>query len=224
MKNILLAIFIAISINSFGQTWTDYQVDSLLTVNIPDNYKTRGTLEQRMISAQIDNGMIIISILPNAGENTINVQSEDELIKSYKEIEKEAINVQHAQLIKDEIFENSGLKMIRFSCKASMHGERQIRHCLLAFVNEKMYSVIFAEVESMTNEMSATREKLFSSMRFAPNLGLKNQMSNKAEVEKEEAQGQLIGYITVCVLLPAILFWSSKRKKKKRIMAPAVKK
>lgn len=224
MKNILLAIFIAISINAVGQTWTDVQVDSLLTINLPDNYKTRDTLGQHLISAQTDNGMIIISTLPNAGETAINVQSEDELIRSYKEIEKGAIIEQQGQLIKDEIFENSGLKMIRFSCKASMHGEWQIRHCVLAFINEKMYSVIFAEVESMTNEVSATREKLFSSMKFAPNLGLKNQLSDKAEVEQKEAQGRLLGYITIFALIVGIVLWSKKKGKKKKVKAPAVMK
>lgn len=223
MKNFLLAISIAISINSFGQTWTDVQVDSLLTINLPDNYKTMDTLGQRMTSAKTDHGMIIISILPIAGQTTNTIQSEDELIKSYKEIEKGGIDEQQGQLIKDEIFENSGLKMIRFSCKASPNGERQIRHCVLAFVNEKFYSVIFAEVESRTNETSAAREKLFSSMRFAPNLGLKNQMSDKSKETKEEAQGRLLGYITIFALIAGIVLWPKRKKKGKRIKAPAIK-
>jgi hypothetical protein len=223
MKNILLAIFIAISINSLGQNWTDQQVDSTLTLMLPDNYKVIDTLGRRIISARIENGFVFTSILPNTGEVSINVQSEDELIKSYKGLEKGCIKSQHGQLIKDEIIENSGLKMIRFSYKASMNGERLVCHCVSAFVNEKMYSVSFAEVESMTNEMSATREKLFSSLRFSPGLGLKNQMSNKGEEEKEINQGYLIGQITILGLIIGLVYWGSKKGKKKRVMSPIKK-
>ena len=92
------------------------------------------------------------------------------------------------------------------------------------FVNEKMYSVNFWEVESMTNDMSATREKLFSSLKFPPNLGLKNQMTNKAEEGREVKQGELIGQITIFGLIIGLTIWFTKRAKKKRVMAPKIKK
>jgi len=215
MKNILLAIFTAISINSFGQDWTNYQVDSTLTLTIPDNYKARDTMGQRVITAEIDNGLILISSLPNAGEVAMNVESEEQLLKVYKGLVTGYINRQHGQLIKEEIIENSGLKMIRFSYKTAMAGEKQIRHCLSVFVNEKMYSVNFWEVESLTNELAKQREKLFSSLRFSSKVGLKNQMSYKPENDKEYNQGLLLGKITMALII-GVIFWFSRRGKKKR--------
>jgi hypothetical protein len=224
MKKILLPIFIAISINSFGQNWTNYQVDSILTLTIPDNYKVTDKMGHRMTTARIENGLIMVSSLANEGEIATNVQNEGELIRFYKNFEKGYLKSQHGQAIKDEIVENSGLKMIRFSYKASMNGELQIRHCLSVFVNEKMYAVNFWEIESMTNDMSATREKLFSSLKFPTNPGLKNQMTNKAEEEKKVKQGELIGQITIFGLIIGLTIWFTKREKKKRVMAPKIKK
>jgi hypothetical protein len=224
MKKILLTIFIAISINSLGQNWTNYQVDSILTLAIPDNYKVTDTLGQRLTTARIDNGLILVSALANEGEIATNIQNEAELIRFYKGFEKGHLNSQHGQAIKDEIVENSGLKMFRFSYKASMNGEVQIRHCLVVFVNEKMYAVNFWEVESMTNDMSATREKLFSSLKFPTNPGLKNQMTNKGDEERKVKQGELIGQITIFGLIIGLAIWRTKRAKKKRVMAPKIKK
>lgn len=223
MKKILLTIFIAITISSFGQNWTNYQVDSILTLTIPENYKVTDTLGQRIITARIDNGMIQVFALANEGEIATNVKNEGELIRFYKGFTKGYINSQHGQAIKDEIVENSGLKMIRFSYKASMNGELQIRHCLSVFVNEKMYAVNFWEIESMTNDMSAPRERLFSSLKFPPNLGLKNQMTNKGEEERAVKQGELIGKITIFGLIIGLAIWQTIKAKKKRVMAPKIK-
>ena len=103
MNKVLLTILTLISINSFGQQWSEYQVDSTLTLMLPDNYEVRDTLGQRVVTSRVDNGIIIISILPNGGQTAINVQSEQELIKSYKDMRQGIINSQSGQLIKEEI-------------------------------------------------------------------------------------------------------------------------
>jgi hypothetical protein len=214
MKNILLAIFSAISISSFGQVWTDYQADSMLTLMIPDSFKVRDTLGQRVITAEIANGLILVSIRPNSGETSMNVESEEDLLKMYKGF----IKSQQGQLIKEEIIDKSGLKMVRFSFRTEMGGEKQIRHCESVLINEKMYSINFWEVESLTNEMAALREKLFLSLRFSSKAGLKNQMSYKPENDKEYNQGLLLGKITIALLI-GLAIWFSRRGKNKKVSA-----
>jgi hypothetical protein len=218
MKNILLAIFSAISISSFGQVWTNYQVDSMLTLMIPDSYKVRDTLGQRVVTAVIDNGLILVSMLPNAGETSMNVESEEDLLKMYKGFTKGYIKSQQGQLIKEEIIDKSGLKMVRFSFRTEMGGEKQIRHCESVFVNEKMYSINFWEAETQTNEMAALREKLFLSLRFSSKPGLKNQMSYKPENDKEYNQGVLLEKITIALLI-GLAIWVSIKRNKKRVSA-----
>src|SRR5687768_12327073 len=110
MNRVLLTILTVISISSFGQQWSEYQVDSTLTLVLPDNRVIKDTLGQRIIKSTIDNGVIIVSVLPTAGR-TLNVKNEDELISWYKDFVKGSIP-KNGQLIKEEIIENSGLKMV----------------------------------------------------------------------------------------------------------------
>jgi hypothetical protein len=85
-------------------------------------------------------------------------------------------------------------------------------------INEKMYSINFWEVESLTNEMAALREKLFLSLRFSSKAGLKNQMSYKPENDKEYNQGLLLGKITIALLI-GLAIWFSRRGKNKKVSA-----
>jgi hypothetical protein len=218
MKNILLTLFVAISINSFAQDWTDYQVDSVLTLKLPDNYEINDTLGIKVISAAIENAMITVSMLQNTGENAWDVKDEKELLAGYQSFKKGYIKSNHGQLIKDEIIETGGLKMIRFSFHAETEGEKQVRHCITVIVNKKMYAISFIEVESLSGEMAKTREILFSSMKFSPGLGLNNQLNTKGADEKAYNQGLLLGKITVGLVI-ALVVWSSIRRKKKKANA-----
>src|SRR5688500_14276286 len=95
MKNILLTLFIAISINSFAQDWTDFQVDSVLTLKLPDNYQISDTLGIKVISAHIENATISVAILQNAGENALDIKDEKELLKWYEGFKKGYLKTNH---------------------------------------------------------------------------------------------------------------------------------
>ena len=190
----------------------------MLTLTIPDSFKVRDMLGQRVITAKIDNGLILVSVRPNSGETSLNVESEEDLLKTYKGFTKGFIKSQQGQLIKEEIIDKRGLKMVRFSFRTEMGGEKQIRHCEAVLINEKMYSINFWEVESLTNEMAALREKLFLSLRFSSKAGLKDQMSYKPENDKEYNQGLLLGKITIALLI-GLAIWFSISRKKKRVSA-----
>jgi hypothetical protein len=220
MKNILLTLFIAISINSFGQEWTDYQVDSVLTLKLPDNYKIIDTLGVKVITAAIENAVVSVSILQNAGENALSIKDEKELLRWYEGFKKGYIKTNHGQLIKDQIIEASGLKMIRFSFQAETAGEKQLRHCIAVIVNDKTYAINFTEVESLSGEMAKTRDLVFSSMKFSNGLGLNNQLSTKGSDERAYNQGLLLGKITVGLVIALVVGLSTRRKKKKANAQP----
>jgi hypothetical protein len=76
---------------------------------IPDNFEITDTLGQRVITSQVDNGLILVTVLENKGKTAITVRNEKELIDSYKGFQKGAINSQKGELIKDEIIEMYGL-------------------------------------------------------------------------------------------------------------------
>ena len=220
MKNILLTLFVAISINSFGQDWTDFQVDSVLTLKLPDNYQINDTLGIKVISAHIENATISVAILQNAAENALEIKAEKELLKWYEGFKKGYLKTNHGQLIKDQIIEASGLKMIRFSFHAETAGEKQVRHCIAVIINDKTYALNFTELESMSGEMAKTREMVLSSLKFAPGLGLNNQLSTKGADEKAYNQGLLLGKITIGLLITLAIGLSIRRKKKKANAQP----
>jgi hypothetical protein len=219
MRILLITFLTTISLGCLGQQWAEYKVDSILMVTIPDNYQVRDTLGQRVITSRVDNGLILISVLPNTGQTAINVQNEKDLIDSYKNMREGFIESQHGQLIEEKIIDISGLKLIRFSFGATMGEEKQIRHCVSLFIKEKTYSINFWEAESITNEKTADREKLFSSIKFQANLGLKNQMSNAIEGTRSYnlgyITGKILGYGLMIALVIALVKWISKRGKKK---------
>jgi hypothetical protein len=215
MRKIFIAILTLLSINSFGQQWTEYQVDSTLTLTIPDNFEVTDTVEQRIITAQVDNGLILVTVIPNNGKTAINVQDEKDLLDSYRGFKKGSIDSQKGQLIKEEIIEKNGLKFIRFSFSATTDGEKQKRHCLVIFVNNKIYSLNFWELESMTNEMADVREKFFSSLILPNDLTLKNQMNDSIEGSRAYQIGHFIGYSLGLVLtfglIVSIVIWITRK-------------
>jgi hypothetical protein len=223
MKRAFTAILLLLTLTCFGQEWMEFQLDSTLSLAIPDNYKVVDTLGQRVINAQIDNGLILVMKLPNKGQTAINVQNEKELVNSYTGFQDGLIGSHKGELIKGEIIETGGLKCIQFSYRARMGDENQIRHCLGIFVNENMYAINFWELESMTKEMAPQRERLFSSIKLPNSLGLKNQMSNSIEGGKGFRTGfflgKVLGYILIFGTLISIGIWISKGKKRKNTNA-----
>jgi len=224
MKKLLLIVVTAISITSFGQTWTDHPVDSLLTVLLPDNYKITDTMGQQVITARIENGLILISSLANAEQYSVNIKSEGELKSYYKKFEQGYTETQHGQDVKDEMIEVSGLKAIRFTFTKIMNGEKQMRYCVAVFVKDKTYAINFWEPASMSNEMTATREKLFSSMKFAPGLGPKDQMTDKRKVDVPKNIGYLFGKLVLFGLIIWLIVRLAKRGKKQSMAPPPIKK
>lgn len=218
MKALLTTIITTISLSSFAQQWTEYKVDSVLTVTIPDNYEVQDTLGQRIIMAQVDYGAVMISVLPNTGRD-INVRNQQELIDTYKQMREGFIESQNGQLIEEQVIDNGALKLIRFSFRATMGDEKQIRHCVTAFVNKKTYTVNFWEVESMTDEMTADREKLFSSIKFPVGFSMANQLSAAKEGSLAYNIGYIIGkilfYVLLIGLVTILVRWISKRSKRK---------
>lgn len=219
MNRVLIIILTAISISSFGQEWSEYKVDENLTVYIPDRFEVMDTLGQHIVRAQIDNALIMIQRISNKGEQVTNIQDKNELIENYRGFQKGIIESQKGKLKNQEIIEKDGLQLIQFSYYATMGKEKQIRHCLVVFINENWYAVQFWEVETMTDVLTEEREKLFSSVKLPAGQSLKNQLSNSIEGSRSYnlgvVMGETLGYILIFGIVASLVIWISKKVKKK---------
>ena len=178
MRRILLTLLTLLAIDGFGQTWIDYKVDDNLTVSIPDNFTVMDTLGQTIIRSSIDNALVMIQRIPNKGETAAVIQFEENLIKAYEGFQNGIIRSQKGKLKSQQWIEKSRVQLNEFSYYASQGEEKQIRHCLALFINNYWYAIQFWEVESMTDELAAEREKLFSSIRLPEGVSRENQTSN----------------------------------------------
>ncbi|MCR9016072.1 hypothetical protein [Aquiflexum gelatinilyticum] len=221
MRNILLIILSLVTINSFGQQWIEFQVDPSLTITIPENYELTDTLGQKGVIAQIDNGLILLTVMQNKGKTKLNIQNENDLIEAYKGIQRGVTRSQNGQLIKEEILDKEALKILRFSISAIMENERQIRHFLIVFLNDNIYMLNFWELESMSNEMSEIREKLFSSIKFPSTATMEDQKSQVVQGSTSYnisyLIGQIIGYLLILGLIVLFIMYFVKRLKRKKI-------
>ena len=219
MRKYLLTLFTVLSVSCLGQDWIRYEIDSAVTVTIPGNFQVTDTLGQRYIVAQVDNGLILIAIIENEGKHAINIEDEEDLTKYYKGFVDGFIKSQKGQLIKDEIVDFNGLKLLRFSFKASLGEEKQLRHCLSVFVNDKNYAINFWELESMTDEMISVRERLFNSIELEASLTMKNQMSYSVEGTRTYRIGYFIGRglgsILIIAVLALVVAWIIRRGRRR---------
>lgn len=221
MKNYLFTLLALLSINCFSQELTKYQLDSTVAVSIPANYTLTDTMGVKAITAEIDNGLIIVTTAQNQGKIELNIQDEAGLIKSYKGFIVGVLQSQKGVLVQQEILEKNGLKYIRATYKATQEGEKHIRHCLVLCVNHTIYTMNFWELESMDIEtedrIADVRERFFTSLEFPKNLTIKDQLHGSYEdsIKDDGAYilGEYMGYGIMLLLVIGIIIWISKKVK-----------
>ncbi|MGZ4034342.1 MAG: hypothetical protein ACXVPU_05500 [Bacteroidia bacterium] len=203
MKQLLLIFLFASAINCFAQRWVTCKVDKTLYIQLPENYKLQDTLEQRIVSAKIEMGLIVVSRIFNKNEYEVSLTNGKELVKYYQGVRIGAIKKQEGELIKEEIIKIKGLVAEKFSYKVTVGNEKQIRHFICFYVKNRTYAAQFCELESMTDEMKVQREKLFSSIIVPSNLSIKDQMSvpEKHQNNSEENDpARQMGYFMIGLL------------------------
>lgn len=218
MKQILLITLILLSANSFGQKTIEYKIDDNLTITLPDNYQVLDTLGQRMIKAPVDYGLILISKFPIQDKASISFTNNNGLVEFYNGIQEGVVKSSQGELISQEITDINKLKFIKFSYKAKMGGDIQIRDCLGVLLEENIYLFNFWQSESMVKEMKKQREVFFASLKINPQLTPNDQFINLPEESTSYNWGILMGKYLAYILiigLPALLIvWIVNRKKK----------
>jgi hypothetical protein len=225
MGNLLIGICSLFAVNSFAQEWIEYQIDSTLTVTIPEHYQLIDTLGQRIVRAQIYNGLILISKVPNDGKTAVSIKTKKQLLDFYEGLRGGYIGSQHGEAISDQIIEEGGLVFARFSCRATMGDETQIRHCEAILLNGNVYAFNFWELESITEQVSASRGEFYASIKFNAKLTIQNQMSNAAGSDALAFNvGYLLGQIFVYGMITGlVVLLITRLARKKRAKSAKVR-
>jgi len=159
------------------------------------------TLGQRIIRARIDNALIMIQRVQNEGETV--VQFKEDLTKAYEGFQNEIVRSQKGELKSQQWIEKSRVLFNEFSYYATLGEEKQLRHCRALFINDNWYAIQFWEVESMTDELAAEREKLFSSIKLREGVSRENQTSNGGgkAIGEQKSSAYQVGYFGAIILI-----------------------
>lgn len=187
MRTTLLFIFgILIGFIHAQENWTQYKLDSNLTVEIPENYVIKDTLDKKTVEARTESANIYIVRLYVGDKNDSNtpILDQDDLIKYYKKLCKGALTELKSNDYKINIHMMDSLLAVYLDCNMTVENQNQTRYMEFIRIHNMVYAVIFAEVQGSTELNKPTREKLFNSIIFRTNLKLTDQF-NFAEQHKQ---------------------------------------
>lgn len=219
MKKIFFTIIVFISICSYGQNWTNLKIDSFISASFPENYQKTDTLGQQIFHAQTDNALIIITKKSSNEKQSFNASNENELIESYKSLNKDFIKSQNGQLIKEEIIVKNGLKLTQFSAHVFIQGVPHIVHCVCIFINSSIYLFSYYQLEESEINTQREREHFFSSISFANDLTMMNQFTKSSNPTNYEAIGELTGILLLGIAGVVIIFINVReRNRRKKFM------
>ncbi|MFN8700293.1 MAG: hypothetical protein ACK500_08875 [Flavobacteriales bacterium] len=217
MKYAVLAVIMTLSAGLSAQEWVDYQVDSVFTISLPDNYELAEVKGQHVITAQLDYGVIVITVLDNSGGFELPINSEKDLLKAYEDMSSGFSNGVKGEIISYEVIEMSGLKLAKMMISGLVYGEQQIADCLMLVANGKLYGISLWVMPWEFELIASVRDRFFSSMRLAPSLTFESQMYTPSEDSRAYALGQKVGLLLFCAVIVVLtLFFIFRMKEKKK--------
>ena len=221
MEKILL-IFLAFQTpNCFGQQWIDTAIDKNITISLPHNYQITDTLGQRLITAQVNNGLIFIQRIPKPDDPTFNISNKDQLDNYYNGLIKGTIKSSKGELLSSEFIKIIDFNLIKFSFKIKIGDELQIHDCLGLFLNGYTYLIQLWHLELISPELQNIRDNVFSSLKISSTATQKDQYIASSIQSSSFKTGYIIGKILGPILLIGIfaylIYFFSKRRKIKMV-------
>lgn len=223
MKYIFLIIYSLLATSAYSQNWKEYIIDDNLTLTFPENYTITDTVNQKVIMAQLDYGLVMVTAMENKGEYEIAVTDENDLRDEYKGLRKGMLRSAKGKLIAEGPLKKDGLLFWNFSYSARMGEAKQSRYCRILLLNKHIYTINFWEANNKSGEMAPLREKFFSSVMVPKGVGLQNQLNVIDDKTASDRVGKLIGNLAVKLLFGTILIllvvwiWRKVKNKQNRL-------
>jgi hypothetical protein len=162
-------------------------------------------MNQKVIMAQLDYGLVMVTAIENKGDYEIAITDENDLRDEYKGIRKGILRSAKGKLIAEGPFNKNGLIFWNFSYSARMGDVKQTRHCQILLLNKHIYTINFWESVDKSREMAPLRERFFSSVVVPEDLRIQNQLNLIDEKVAAYRVNKLIGNLTIKLLFGAAL-------------------
>lgn len=208
---------------SLSQATVNLDIDKNISIALPKNYDIKDTAGLRIITALIDNGMILITRTPNKGEVRINIEDEDDLVQSYKGMEEGMLKATKGTLVNAKMMSVRDLKLDQISYRAKFNGEQQFRSCLLLVIDEFIYTIQIWQLDlteaTAQKVRDNIRDNIFASVHINPKLTHTDQLIGSDEESRSYKigyfLGELLGYGFVFGAIILIIIFMSRKAKKK---------
>lgn len=213
MKRVIIVFLLFFISKSFGQNLVEYQVDEDFFVNLPTDIEISETSQQKVVKGFIENDVVIITKTIQK-DTIVTIENEQDLLKYYKGAQEGLLGQSKGILLKKEIIEIKGLKVLNVRFKMQIDNEEKVLDSFMFFLNNHTYSLVFIHSFDSNENFKLQREKIISSIKFRNGLNIENQFNKYEESSTAYKLGEITGKIFFFVLvIVGVIFLFRKVKK-----------
>jgi hypothetical protein len=165
-KLIILTITLMTYLGASAQevAWEKIIIDENVTVNLPSDMEVQDTLGQKIIIAETENAVIVITRSPNGTMSDVEIKTPEELAEFYSGIISGVARQSFGEVLNNEDITLNNLKGQQFTLKIQVEDEVQLRDYFIIFLDNTFYSFQFWQLEEMYHETSEERTAFFESI------------------------------------------------------------
>ncbi|MGV8879733.1 MAG: hypothetical protein ACOH2A_11955 [Sphingobacteriaceae bacterium] len=221
MKKLLIILILSAgSIPAFAQQWKKVEIDTLVSVLLPDKFQKKDTLNQQLFSTNGSYGAMIVIRSENSQDEKVDVKRLKDLNKLYdnyiKKVQGSAQGTIESK--KDTLIE--GLNAKDFVLKTDTGSGVELRYFRVLFTQDATYTFEYLVKEIRTEFAQPEYEKFFNSIKIGPEVTVKaDQLAEKGATSplserKKSFNNTLIyggvGFIVLIIILVVLI----RRKKR----------
>jgi hypothetical protein len=220
MKKIILSsVLLLFTIAGFGQELKPVQIDSLVTVSLPETYNKKDTLGQQVISANGSFGYMVV-IKAESAKNNEPLKKENDLNKVMKNYVK-GLQGQYrnssAQNVRDTTV--GALKATAFTLKSddAGNGDIQLKNFIVLYTNAATYTFEYGYQDARSEVIKDELKKFTGSIAISPELKRTDQYLSNAPGMSSAVKFGLFGGGGLLVIAVIVIMLRRKKEEEELV-------
>lgn len=218
-KLIILLLLSAGIIPAFSQQWKKVDIDTLVSVLLPDKFLKKDTLHQQLFSTTGSYGSMIVIRSANSQDEKADVKRLKDLNKLYDNYIKKVQGSAQANIESQKDILIEGLNAKDFVIKTVTGSAVELRYFRVLFTQDATYTFEYLAKEIQKEFAQPEYEKFFNSIKIDPQVTVEaDQLAEKSAAsllsERKNSLNTLIyggvGFIVVIIILVVLI----RRKKR----------